>query len=134
MFAADEMLGTGGTPCDLSCCGIKLQVQNAVHMFSIFRITARGFFPICAYILWITLQVFVGFFQHVFPFWQTSKFLLIAYFCVVMLLILRSALCRHLHFSIYKLIEPSVISVFFVSWCSFSSGIQSSSLLGFFSY
>lgn len=44
MFAADEMLGTGGTPCDLSCCDTKLQVQNAVHMFSIFRITARGFF------------------------------------------------------------------------------------------
>lgn len=68
MSVADEMLEIGGTPYDLSCYGIKLQVQNAVHMFSIFRITARGvFFPICVYILWIILQVFVVFSTY-FPF------------------------------------------------------------------
>lgn len=73
MFAADEMFGTGGTPRDLSCCGIKLQVQNAVHMLSIFGITARGFFSyLCVYSLDYTPGV-CCFFQHVFPFWQTFK-------------------------------------------------------------
>lgn len=96
MFAADEMLGTGGTPCDLSYCGIKLHVQNAVHMFSIFRITARGFFSyLCIYSLDYSRCLL--FFQHVFHFWQTFKSLLIACFCVIVLLILSSALCRHLH-------------------------------------
>lgn len=97
MFVADEMLGTGGTPYDLSCCGIKLQVQNAVHMFFVFRITARGFFSLFVCIFFGLYSRCLLFFQHIFPFWQIFKSLLIACFCVIVLLILNSALCRHLH-------------------------------------
>lgn len=59
MFA-DKVLRTGGTPCDLSCCGIELQAQIAVHVFPMCRITA-SFVPTCAHILWVTLQMFVVF-------------------------------------------------------------------------
>lgn len=44
MLADDEVLRTGGTPRDLSCCGIELQAQIAVHVFPIFQINARCFF------------------------------------------------------------------------------------------
>lgn len=52
MLGGDEVLRTCGTPCDLYCCGIKLQAEIAVHGFPVFRITAI-FFPTCAYILWV---------------------------------------------------------------------------------
>lgn len=72
MLADDELLRACGTPCDLSCCGIELQAQIAVHGFPIFRTAAR-FSPTRACILWFLLEVFVVFSNYFFPLGRISS-------------------------------------------------------------
>ena len=70
MLANDEVWRTGGIPHDLSCSGIELQAQIAVHVFPIFRITTSFFSYLCIYFLGYTSDV-CSLFKLIFPFWQS---------------------------------------------------------------